>query len=136
MPSNDIVCIVNGNTFVLNPNNPSSLQQIPEMEKTQLIRLLEALKQQASSVAQPEYPYSVATGAPETPIPETTQAAFSPATNPGMKGRKLSEAEIGHLMAQLAMEERGRDRQPVTRRGLYIFLAIMTVAIMMLFLIP
>ncbi len=136
MASNDIVCIVNGNTYILNARNPSALSQVPEAERNQLIQLLKALKRQSTTQEDPGQFYAHPDTAAKTPRQPPSKPAPSPAVASGSTGRKLSEAEIGHLMAQLAMEERGRDRTSISKRGVYVFLFIVMMLILLLALIP
>ncbi len=121
-----ITFIVNGKTFSLRAGDSAALGAIPEVERRQLIALLDALKQQderAEALVQGAVARARATS-------RSPQAAASTA-----RPERLGSGDVDALMARLVLEE-NRNRKPgPTRQDLYKWLLGFAAVVILLVLI-
>ena len=119
-----ITVIIDGSTYSLNPTDKVSIKSLPISDRQQLITLLEAIqlyeKQRHASAREAEG--------------KANAAAALATTKPDGK-EPLGKGDVDQLMARLVMEEKNNRKPGLTRQGLYKWMGISVVVIILLVLI-
>lgn len=124
--NSSIAVVIAGNTYVLRPDDPQGLRDMPANDRDQLIGLLEALKAQRNN-SQRAAQAALAGSADNT---KAAQSAAD-ATQGIQPGERLGEGDIDTIMARLIMEERQQRKQALTPATIYKFAAAIIVAIVL-----
>ena len=124
MQQTNITIIIDGSTYSLNPTDKTSIKSLPIGDRQQLITLLEAIqlfeKQRHATTREAEGKANVA-------------AALA---NTKLEGKEpLGSGDVDQLMARLVLEEKNNRKPGLTRQGLYKWMGISVVVIVLLVLI-
>lgn len=130
MEQSVITVVINGNAYNFGAGNTGPLDAIPAAERQQLIALLEAIKEEerrSNQIARTALEHAKSSGQGLT--------SGGQVDNSQMKPERMGSGDVDALMARLVMEE-SRDKRPVlTRQGLYKWIAVFAVVIILLVLV-
>jgi hypothetical protein len=125
-----ITFVLNGKTFSLRAGDAEAIGAIPAAERQQLLALLEAVQRQE------ERARAIARKAVDKARMTSHGATAAAPAGSVMAGHdRLGGADVDALMARLVMEEE-RNRKPgLTRQGIYKWLLVAAIVIVLLVLL-
>ena len=120
-----ITFVISGRTYRLDPGMGDAIKAMPAEDRGQLLRLLEAVREQErlSRAAVDAAAASVLAGG------GTTGVGASP------KPERLGSGDVDALMARLVMEERRNRKPPISRGSLYKWSAVCVGSLLVLMFI-
>jgi len=124
-----ITVIINGQDYRLSADDPASVGHLPKAERTELLRLLEAIKQEHTRSQKAVL--SALTATTQTSTKTTQEQVSAGLAQTGRLGRGDADA----LMAQLIQEEARNQKPGLSKRGIYKFVGISTLVIFLLVII-
>ena len=107
-----ITFIVNGRTYRLEPGMGDAIRAMPAEDRGQLIRLLEAVRDQ-------ERLSRATVDAAAASLLSATAAGGTAGAAPSPTPERLGSGDVDALMARLVMEERRNRKPPISRGSLY-----------------
>lgn len=112
--------ILNGNTYRLSPDDSGAIREMPKTDRLQLIELLEAIKIQ-EKLSEAAIQNATAKASPKAATAVNITSAGITAQQPLQqpKPERLGEADIENLMAKLIMEEKNKQKPPISSRQIY-----------------
>jgi len=123
-----ITVIIKGKDYCLNADNPATFNHLPKAERTELLYLLEAIKQER--VRSPK----AMQHALQTKPPAAKTAQDQASAGLAQAGR-LGHGDADALMARLIQEESLKRKPGLSKRGIYKFVGISALLIFLLVMI-
>lgn len=120
MSQSGITIVINGNAYKLRPDDRAAVAAIPAADRQQLVALLEAVRE-AERAAQK--------------LAEDSRQLLAwsdPYDIDRVKPERLGAGDADALMARLVMEENRHKKSIPTRQGVYKWIAIFAVVVVLL----
>lgn len=133
MNSSAITFVVNGATYHLSPGDSDAIRNIPEIDRTELIALLEAVRVQ-DGISRKVVQHAATSPSGLNIRGQSGVSGQTAQQTP--KAERLGGGEVDALMARLIMEEKREQKSGLTKRGVYkavgVFAAIVLLLVVVL----
>jgi len=124
-----ITIIIRGKDYRLSADNPATFNHLPKAERTELLHLLEAIKQERARSQK------AVQNALQTKPPAAAKTAQDQASAGLAQAGRLGHGDADALMARLIQEETLKRKPGLSKRGIYKFVGISALLIFLLVLI-
>ena len=134
MKQPEIIVSINGQSYRLCASDIESIRNIPDVDRQQLITLLEAVKGVDSATRDSIQQLAAKVSTSSQSIASALSTDITP-DNQGKSPERLRSGDVDAVMAQLIMEEDLKKKPALTKYTIHKWVAITAVVIILLILI-